>query len=142
VWAVCRKIKDQQLENLLPDFDFERVIGGRLRKVQPGKSRPVVVIVVDAADFDGSFPRRAAEVLLQVEADQPAAAPRLVLVLNKVPHHLPPWGRQATAELAGRVALLSHCAGRRPDLENSHLYFASVRLCTPHFLVLSNRSIV
>jgi hypothetical protein len=102
VWAVCRKIKDQQLENLLPDFDFERVIGGRLRKVQPGKSRPVVVIVVDAADFDGSFPRRAAEVLLQVEAEQPAAAPRLVLVLNKVPHPTPLPGQTGHTGAGGQ----------------------------------------
>lgn len=80
----CRKIKDGKLENLLPDFDFERVIGGRLRKVAPGRPRPVVAMVVDAADFDGSFPRRAADVLLQVQAEQPDAAPRLVLVLNKV----------------------------------------------------------
>lgn len=60
------KVKDESLENLLPDFDFERVVGARLKKAY-GR-RAVVLMVVDGSDFDGSFPRKAAEVL--AEADE------------------------------------------------------------------------
>ncbi|CAI6001316.1 unnamed protein product [Closterium sp. NIES-64] len=93
------QVKDESVENLLPDFDFERAVGQRLRAAY-GR-RAVVLVVVDAADFDGSFPRRAAELLARAEAeaagkwkesqaDGKAAGPpggsntfRLILAANK-----------------------------------------------------------
>lgn len=63
-----RQVKDETTEALLPDFDFARVIGERLRKAY-GR-RAVVLVVVDAADFDGSFPRRAAQVGGEREREQ------------------------------------------------------------------------
>ena len=83
-------MKEESLENLLPDFDFERVVGGRLRRAI-GR-RAVVVMVIDAADFDGSFPRRAAELLTRIDESEGGRwregeggnTPRLVVVANKV----------------------------------------------------------
>ncbi|CAI5491495.1 unnamed protein product [Closterium sp. Naga37s-1] len=93
------QVKDESVENLLPDFDFERAVGQRLRAAY-GR-RAVVLVVVDAADFDGSFPRRATELLARAEAeaagkwkesqaDGKAAGPpggsntfRLILAANK-----------------------------------------------------------
>lgn len=83
------QVKDESAENLLPDFDFERVVGQRLRTAY-GR-RAVVLLVVDAADFDGSFPRSAARILAEAEASlgqawqegQPGNAFRLVVVANK-----------------------------------------------------------
>ncbi|KAI3811548.1 hypothetical protein L1987_21272 [Smallanthus sonchifolius] len=55
------KVKDQTVENLLPDFDFDHTIGRRLNSVTG--THAVVVMVVDAVDFDGSFPRKVAELV-------------------------------------------------------------------------------
>lgn len=52
------KVKDESVEDLLPDFDFEVTVGARLMKTTG--SRSTVVMVVDTVDFDGSFPRRVA----------------------------------------------------------------------------------
>jgi hypothetical protein len=83
-------VKNAQAEALLPGFDFEAVVGGRLRRAaartRPGASlavprcvhpshacvshaalaRAVVLLVVDLADFDGSFPAVAARVLSSI----------------------------------------------------------------------------
>lgn len=55
----CRKIKSQRAEKSLPQFDLGRKVG---RKIGLQKMRrAVVLVVVDAADFDGSLPRAALE---------------------------------------------------------------------------------
>ncbi|KAI3953362.1 hypothetical protein MKX01_042340 [Papaver californicum] len=50
------RVKHATVENLLPDFDFDHTIGRKL--VSTSGARSVVLMVVDAADFDGSFPRK------------------------------------------------------------------------------------
>lgn len=102
------KVKDESLENLLPDFDFERVVGSRLKKAY-GR-RAVVLMVVDGSDFDGSFPRKAAAVLAEAEAELGSAwqegkagnTPRLLVVMNKIdllpkqisPNRMDQWVRR------------------------------------------------
>jgi len=52
-----RKVKSQKAEALLPAFDLGKKVG---RKMALQKfRRPVVLCVVDMADFDGSLPRHA-----------------------------------------------------------------------------------
>ncbi|KAI3704533.1 hypothetical protein L1987_74756 [Smallanthus sonchifolius] len=53
------KVKDQIVENLLHDFDH--TVGRRLNSVTG--TCVVVVMVVDVVDFDGSFPRKVAELV-------------------------------------------------------------------------------
>nr|Q8W4I6.1 RecName: Full=GTP-binding protein BRASSINAZOLE INSENSITIVE PALE GREEN 2, chloroplastic; Short=Protein BRZ-INSENSITIVE-PALE GREEN 2; Flags: Precursor [Arabidopsis thaliana]AAL32618.1 putative protein [Arabidopsis thaliana]AAO29986.1 putative protein [Arabidopsis thaliana] len=84
------QVKNQAAENLLPDFDFDRLISTRLIKPMSNSSTTVVVMVVDCVDFDGSFPKRAAKSLFQVlqkaENDPKGSKnlPKLVLVATKV----------------------------------------------------------
>uniref|UniRef100_A0A1J3FRZ5 Uncharacterized protein YqeH n=2 Tax=Noccaea caerulescens TaxID=107243 RepID=A0A1J3FRZ5_NOCCA len=85
------QVKNQAAENLLPDFDFDRMISTRLIKPMSSKSSTtVVVMVVDCVDFDGSFPKRAAKSLFQAlqraENDPKVSKnlPKLVLVATKV----------------------------------------------------------
>lgn len=120
------KVKDESLENLLPDFDFERAVGAQLKKAY-GR-RAVVLMVVDGSDFDGSFPRKAAAVLAEAERDMGTAwqegksgnTPRLLLVLNKIdllprqvsPKRLEQWVRRRAR------------AGGAPRLTGVHLVSA------------------
>ncbi|XP_021830042.1 GTP-binding protein BRASSINAZOLE INSENSITIVE PALE GREEN 2, chloroplastic [Prunus avium] len=83
------QVKNQAAENLMPDFDFDRLIATRL--IKPAASaNPVVVMVVDCVDFDGSFPKRAAKSLfaaLRGTENDPRLKkrlPKLVLVATKV----------------------------------------------------------
>lgn len=102
------KVKDESVENLLPDFDFEVTVGARLMKTTG--SRSTVVMVVDTVDFDGSFPRRVA-VLVSKAMEEGAHVwkegksgnvPRLVLVATKLdllptqvtPQRLENWVRR------------------------------------------------
>ncbi|CAN7095263.1 unnamed protein product [Brassica rapa subsp. narinosa] len=85
------QVKNQAAENLLPDFDFDRMISTRLIKpMSRNSSTTVVVMVVDCVDFDGSFPKRAANSLfkaLQKAENDPNVGknlPKLVLVATKV----------------------------------------------------------
>lgn len=85
------QVKNQAAENLLPDFDFDRMISTRLIKpMSSNSSTTVVVMVVDCVDFDGSFPKRAAKSLfkaLQEAENDPKVSrnlPKLVLVATKV----------------------------------------------------------
>lgn len=85
------QVKNQAAENLLPDFDFDRMISTRLIKpMSRNSSTTVVVMVVDCVDFDGSFPKRAANSLfkaLQRAENDPKVGknlPKLVLVATKV----------------------------------------------------------
>ncbi|XP_078428385.1 P-loop containing nucleoside triphosphate hydrolases superfamily protein isoform X2 [Wolffia australiana] len=79
------QVKNQGSENLIPDFDFDRLISVRLMK--PATSAPVVVMVVDCVDFDASFPKRAAKSLFEAMAGNKgknSRLPKLVLVATKV----------------------------------------------------------
>lgn len=84
------QVKNQTAENLIPDFDFDRLIATRLMKPTGNADATVVVIVVDCVDFDGSFPKRAAKSLfkaLEGTKNDPKASkklPKLVLVGTKV----------------------------------------------------------
>lgn len=84
------QVKNQLAENLIPDFDFDRLITTRLMKPTGAADSTVVVIVVDCVDFDGSFPKRAAKSLFKaLEGSKEgsklnAKLPKLVLVATKV----------------------------------------------------------
>ncbi|KAF4355557.1 hypothetical protein G4B88_026843, partial [Cannabis sativa] len=84
------QVKNQAVENLIPDFDFDRLISTRLVKPSGNSNSTVVVMVVDCVDFDGSFPKRAAKSLfkaLEGNKDDPKLKkrlPKLVLVATKV----------------------------------------------------------
>ncbi|KAK4408665.1 GTP-binding protein BRASSINAZOLE INSENSITIVE PALE GREEN 2, chloroplastic [Sesamum angolense] len=84
------KVKDPGVENLLPDFDFDHTVGRRLMSI--GGARTVVLLVVDAADFDGSFPRKVASSASKT-IDENARSwkegksgniPRVLLVVTKI----------------------------------------------------------
>lgn len=83
-------VKNQVAENLIPDFDFDRLISTRLMKPTGNADATVVVMVVDAVDFEGSFPKRAAKSLFKALAGgqegskQSKKLPKLVLVATKV----------------------------------------------------------
>ncbi|KAL8204693.1 hypothetical protein R6Q57_010316 [Mikania cordata] len=84
------KVKDQTIENLLPDFDFDHTVGRRLNSVSG--TRTVVVMVVDAVDFDGSFPRKVADLVSNTidvnsrawKEGKSGNLPRIVLVVTKI----------------------------------------------------------
>ncbi|EXB93966.1 Uncharacterized protein yqeH [Morus notabilis] len=84
------QVKNQAAENLIPDFDFDRLISTRLVKPSGNSNCTVVVMVVDCVDFDGSFPKRAAKSLFKAfegNKDDPKLSkrlPKLVLVATKV----------------------------------------------------------
>ncbi|WCJ33326.1 P-loop containing nucleoside triphosphate hydrolases superfamily protein [Euphorbia peplus] len=84
------QVKNHTAENLIPDFDFDRLVATRLIKPSGNANATVVVMVVDCVDFDGSFPKRAAMSLFKalegVKNDPKASKklPKLVLVATKV----------------------------------------------------------
>ncbi|KAK4414390.1 GTP-binding protein BRASSINAZOLE INSENSITIVE PALE GREEN 2, chloroplastic [Sesamum alatum] len=84
------QVKNQVAENLIPDFDFDRLISTRLMKPTGNADSTVVVMVVDCVDFDGSFPKRAAKSLFKALAEGKDGSklskklPKLVLVATKV----------------------------------------------------------
>ncbi|XP_062171103.1 GTP-binding protein BRASSINAZOLE INSENSITIVE PALE GREEN 2, chloroplastic-like [Alnus glutinosa] len=93
------QVKNQTAENLIPDFDFDRLIATRLMKPTGNASTIVVVMVVDCVDFDGSFPKRAAKSLFKAlerardDLKLGKRLPKLVLVATKVdllPSQIPP----------------------------------------------------
>lgn len=97
------KVKDPTVENLLPEFDFDHTVGKRLASTSGARS--VVLLVVDASDFDGSFPRKVAKLVSDVADDYRAAwkkgesgnVPRIVLVVTKLdllPSSISPTGFQ------------------------------------------------
>lgn len=121
------QVKNQTAENLIPDFDFDRLITTRLMKPSGSGNVTVVVMVVDCVDFDGSFPKRAAQSLfkaLEGVKDDPRTSkklPKLVLVGTKVdllpsqisPTRLDRWvrhrARAAGAPKLSGVYLVSSC---------------------------------
>ncbi|KAK1280561.1 hypothetical protein QJS04_geneDACA002900 [Acorus gramineus] len=81
-------VKNEEAENMIPDFDFDRLITARLMKLT-GSTAAVVVMVVDVVDFDGSFPKRAVKSLFKaLEGNKKELKheklPKLVLVATKV----------------------------------------------------------
>jgi ribosome biogenesis GTPase A len=84
-------VKNDKAENLIPDFDFDRFIWSRLMKQSAGA--PIIIMVVDCSDFDGSFPKRAAKSLFKALEGRGNSKLwemlRLVLVGTKV--DLLPW---------------------------------------------------
>ncbi|XP_068652935.1 GTP-binding protein BRASSINAZOLE INSENSITIVE PALE GREEN 2, chloroplastic [Aristolochia californica] len=105
-------VKDTTVENLLPDFDFDHTISPKL--VTARGSRSVVIMVVDASDFDGSFPRKVAKLVSNTieenykawKEGKPGNIPRVVLVVTKIdllppslsPTRLEHWVRQRARE--------------------------------------------
>ncbi|CAA0825762.1 P-loop containing nucleoside triphosphate hydrolases superfamily protein [Striga hermonthica] len=106
------KVKDPSLENLLPDFDFNHTVGKRL--VSVGGARTVVLFVVDAVDFDGSFPRKVADTVYKTidenlgswKEGKSGNIPRVLLVVTKIdllpssisPTRLDHWVRSRARE--------------------------------------------
>ncbi|RWV92315.1 hypothetical protein GW17_00045325 [Ensete ventricosum] len=84
------RVKNPSAENLLPDFDFHRMVGPKI--VSPSGPRTVVLMVVDAADFDGSLPRKVARLVSSSinkysrtwNEGKPGNVPRVVLVVTKI----------------------------------------------------------
>lgn len=121
------QVKNQEVDNLIPDFDFDRFISTRLMK--PMTSAPVVVMVVDCVDFDGSFPKRAAKSLFKAlegsnKDSKVSKLPKLVLVATKVdllpsqisPTRLDRWVRHR-AKAAGTPKLNAvYLVSARKDL--------------------------
>ncbi|KAL6844882.1 hypothetical protein ACP4OV_025541 [Aristida adscensionis] len=84
------RVKRPDAERLLPDFDFVAAVGPRL--ASPSGARSLVLLLADASDFDGSFPRAVARLVAAAgEAHRrdwkhgaPANLPRAVLVVTKL----------------------------------------------------------
>ncbi|XP_050220434.1 GTP-binding protein BRASSINAZOLE INSENSITIVE PALE GREEN 2, chloroplastic [Mercurialis annua] len=116
------KVKDPTVENLLPEFDFDATVGKRL--VSASGARSVVLLVVDAVDFDGSFPKKVAKLVSYAIEDnynswklgKSGNVPRLVLVVTKIdllPTSLSPtrfehWVRQRAREGGATVVKKVH----------------------------------
>ncbi|GER48730.1 P-loop containing nucleoside triphosphatehydrolases superfamily protein [Striga asiatica] len=106
------QVKNPTAENLIPDFDFDRLISTRLMKPTGTADSTVVVMVVDCVDFDGSFPKRAAKSLFKALTETKEGSklckrlPKLVLVATKVdlltsqisPARLDRWVRHRARE--------------------------------------------
>ncbi|GAV87740.1 MMR_HSR1 domain-containing protein [Cephalotus follicularis] len=106
------KVKDPTVENLMPDFDFDFTVGRKLASISG--TRSVVLMVVDAVDFDGSFPKKAARLVSDTieenysgwKQGKSGNVPRVVLVVTKIdllPSSLSPtrfehWVRQRARE--------------------------------------------
>ncbi|KAL5724702.1 GTP-binding protein BRASSINAZOLE INSENSITIVE PALE GREEN 2 [Ranunculus cassubicifolius] len=83
------QVKNPNADNLIPDFDFDRLITTRLMKPTSNSDASVVVMVVDCVDFDASFPKRAAKSLFKSlegrnKDHSKLKLPKLVLVATKV----------------------------------------------------------
>ncbi|PAN12111.1 hypothetical protein PAHAL_2G243300 [Panicum hallii] len=84
------RVKHPDAERLLPDFDFVAAVGPRL--ASPSGARSLVLLLADASDFDGSFPRAVARLVAAAgeahSADwkhgAPANLPRALLVVTKL----------------------------------------------------------
>ncbi|PIA58741.1 hypothetical protein AQUCO_00500588v1 [Aquilegia coerulea] len=122
------QVKNQNAENLIPDFDFDRLITTRLMKPTGNSDASVVVMVVDCVDFDASFPKRAAKSLFKAlegrKKDPKLKLPKLVLVATKVdllpsqisPTRLDRWVRnRAKANGAPRLSAV-YLVSARKDL--------------------------
>lgn len=80
------KVAHPSVENLLPDFDFGHTVGKRMMTISGG--RTVVLVVAEATDFDGSFPKSVVD-LVSKTMDENAQSwkegkPKLLLVVTKI----------------------------------------------------------
>ncbi|KAJ1289448.1 hypothetical protein BS78_02G164900 [Paspalum vaginatum] len=84
------RVKHPDAERLLPDFDFVAAVGPRL--ASPSGARSLVLLLADASDFDGSFPRAVARLVAAAgeahgadwKHGAPANLPRALLVVTKL----------------------------------------------------------
>lgn len=114
------KVKDSSVENLLPDFDFDHTVGRRLSSASGPRS--VVLMVVDAVDFDGSFPRTVARLVSNTIDENYRAwkegkagnVPRVLLVVTKIdllPTSVSPTGLEHWVRTRAREGGASKLAG-------------------------------
>ena len=105
-------VKDPTVENLLLDFDFDHTIVRQLAST--GGTWLVVLMVVDATDFDGSFLKKVARLVSETIEENSEALkqgksgnlPRMVMVVTKIdllstelsPTRLEHWVRQRARE--------------------------------------------
>ncbi|KAL6976754.1 hypothetical protein U1Q18_025540 [Sarracenia purpurea var. burkii] len=139
------KVKDPTVENLLPDFDFDHTVGRKLNSITG--ARTVILMVVDAADFDGSFPKKVAK-LVSAAIDENSAAwkegksgnvPRVVLVVTKIdllpsslsPTRLEHWVRTRAREGGANKITSLHLVSSVRDWGLKNLYDDVVRLAGP-----------
>ncbi|RZC90427.1 hypothetical protein C5167_029560 [Papaver somniferum] len=123
-----RRVNDATVEKLLPDFDFDHTIGRKL--VSTSGAQSVVLMVVDAVDFDGSFPRKIARLVSDIDENsvdwkqgKSGNVPRVVLVVTKIdllppcvsPTRLEDWvrtrAREGGANNVANVHLISAVRG-------------------------------
>ncbi|KAK9120487.1 hypothetical protein Syun_018104 [Stephania yunnanensis] len=125
------QVKNENAENLIPDFDFDRLITTRLMKPTSNSDSSVVVMVVDCIDFDGSFPKRAAKALFKAlegtkrdHHPNKLRLPKLVLVATKVdllpsqvsPTRLDRWVRNRAKANGGPKLSGVYLVSARKDL--------------------------
>lgn len=124
------QVKNQTAENLIPDFDFDRLISTRLMNPAGSGSATVVVMVVDCVDFDGSFPRTAVKSLFKALESIPDNSkkgkklPKLVLVATKVdllpsqvsPTRLDRWVRHRASAAGAPKLSAVYMVSSRKDL--------------------------
>lgn len=139
------KVKHPTVENLLPEFDFDHTVGRKLSSSSGARS--VVLMVVDASDFDGSFPRRVAK-MVSAAIDENYTAwkmgksgnvPRVVLVVTKIdllPSSLSPtrfehWIRQRAREGGANKLTSVHLVSSVRDWGLKNLVDDIVKLAGP-----------
>ncbi|KAL6785331.1 hypothetical protein ACKKBG_A03405 [Auxenochlorella protothecoides x Auxenochlorella symbiontica] len=106
------RVKNEEAEAILPSFDFGKQVG---RKIALTKFRKqMLVVVVDAVDFDGSLPTTTLKTILDFQLTRADSNPTtsrfspdfsFLLVINKADllpeslhrHHLEAWARQRLA---------------------------------------------
>lgn len=139
------QVKNEMAENLIPDFDFDRLIMMRLMKPSGKSDATVVVMVVDCSDFDGSFPKRAAKSLFKVLDGSRISVfssrnlLKLVLVATKVdllpsqisPTRLDRWVRHRARALGAPKMNAVFLVSARKDLGVRNLLAAIKDLAGP-----------
>lgn len=128
------QVKNEIAENLIPDFDFDKLIATRLIKPTVKADSTVIVMVVDCVDFDGSFPKRAAKSLFKAlegtkDGLKPSLKPsrnipKLVLVGTKVdllpsqisPTRLDRWVRHRAKALGAPKLSAVYLVSAKKDL--------------------------
>lgn len=139
------RVRDPTVENLLPDFDFDHTVGRKLNST--AGARTVVLVVVDVADFDGSFPKKVAK-LVSAAIDENYAAwkegksgnvPRVVLVVTKIdllpsslsPTRLEHWVRTRAREGGASKITSVHLVSAVRDWGLKNLFDDVVGLAGP-----------
>lgn len=139
------KVKDISVENLLPEFDFDYTIGRKLASAKG--TRSVVMMVVDATDFDGSFPKRVAKLVSDTVEEYDAAwkegksgnVPRVVLVVTKIdllpasisPTYFEHWVRRRAREGGANKVTSVHLVSAVKNWGLKNLLDDLVRLAGP-----------